>query len=381
VTVASVDYNVNTDPRSCATEHGMAVRFLGLIPDGNVAQFRLFAVMICCSFTQMTVAVLGTALLADYDSRIAIGMWAGRFASMYAIKIIRQDLSYYLPIRGIAGKLLSLCMARPFVSLVTDFSFFLHGRLPYEMGVVQWWSGRVWAWLLLVISISLRARGSTANNAESPLTNATLSGNQPIGPLLPNATALSETLSLSAPWLTSPEVLAALVATLFGSWLLSHLAFFCLCKRECLTSFWMPHTAAAYVQIRWDVQSEEKRAAVLVKMHPDLLRLVASNARLWIGMHWDASPDDRPEWMNDRWLRAVPSSILPKKVLIALGGKHRRKSSLAERLELASDKAVSVPDPVTLLAEAVPSDSVVADATSSAERPALELLAVVPTRS
>ena len=96
-------------------------------------------------------------------------------------------------------------------------------------------------------------------------------------------------------------------------------------------------------------------------------------------MHWDASPDDRPEWMNDRWLRAVPSSILPKKVLIALGGKHRRKSSLAERLELASDKAV--PDPGTLLAEAVPSDSVVADATSSAERPALELLAVVPTRS
>jgi hypothetical protein len=89
VTVASVDYNVNTDPRSCATEHGMAVRFLGLIPDGNVAQFRLFAVMICCSFTQMTVAVLGTALLADYDSRIAIGMWAGRFASMYAIKILR----------------------------------------------------------------------------------------------------------------------------------------------------------------------------------------------------------------------------------------------------------------------------------------------------
>ena len=85
--------------------------------------------------------------------------------------------------------------------------------------------------------------------------------------------------------------------------------------------------------------------------------------------------------MNDRWLRAVPSSILPKKVLIALGGKHRRKSSLAERLELASDKAVTVPDPGTLLAEAVPSDSVVADATSSAERPALELLAVVPTRS
>jgi hypothetical protein len=249
------------------------------------------------------------------------------------------------------------------------------------MGNVQWWSGRVFAWLLLVVAIALRAPRPGIHDAEPVMTNATLAANRSVEPLLRNASALPEPLLATVPWSVRPEVLAALAATLFVVWLLSHLAFFHLCKRQCWPSFVTTHNAAAYALLKWkEVQSDEKRAALLVKLHPDVLRLIAADARLFIGAHWRESPDDRPAWMTERWLRAVPSSMLPKKVLRVLGGKHRRRSTLTEQLELLKDKVPAVPDPVALPdASAARPESVVVDAASSTESPPPELLAVVPT--
>jgi hypothetical protein len=186
---------------------------------------------------------------------------------------------------------------------------------------------------------------------------------------------------VTVPWSVRPEVLAAFAAALFVVWLLSHLAFFHLCKREHWPSFVAINNAAAYALLRWKAaQSDEKRAALLVKLHPDVLRLIAADARLFIAAHWRESPDDRPAWMTERWLRAVPSSMLPKKVLTALGGKHRRRSTLVEQLELLNDKVTAVPDRADLPdASAAPPESVVVDAASSTESPQPELLAVVPT--
>jgi hypothetical protein len=243
----------------------------------------------------------------------------------------------------------------------------------------------VFAWLLLVVATALRAPRSGTYDAEPVMTNATLAANRSVEPLLWNATALSEPLLATVPWLVRPEVLAALAATLLVVWLLSHLAFFHLCKREYWPSFVTTHNAAAYVRLRWDMaQIDGKRAALLVKLHPDVLHLIAADARLLIAAHWRESPDDRPAWMTERWLRAVPSSMLPKKVLRALGGKHRRRSSLVEQFELLNDKVPAVPDPVALPdASVAPPESVavpiVVDATSPTELPPPGFLAVGPT--
>jgi hypothetical protein len=125
VTIASTDYNLNMDPRTRATDHGVPVRYFGLIPDGNIAEFSMFVAMVCCTGTQMAVACLGTALLTDFDPIIATGAWAVRFVVMYAIKLLRRDLNYYPPIRGIAGFLVAACAARPVALLLADFTFFI----------------------------------------------------------------------------------------------------------------------------------------------------------------------------------------------------------------------------------------------------------------
>ena len=75
----------------------------------------------------------------------------------------------------------------------------------------------------------------------------------------------------------------------------------------------------------------------------------------------------------------MPNSMLPKKVLKALGGKSRRRSTLKEGLELLSDHALPTPGAATLDAYAVPSDcgDNVVDGSTEHLR-AAELLAVVP---
>jgi hypothetical protein len=384
VTVATVDFGSSSDPRTRVTDDGMLVRYHEYIPDGNVAEFCLFTVMVCCSSTQMAVATLGTALLADYDSRLALGAWAGRLAAMYAVKVARQDFAYYLPIRGMAGFLLAALMPRPGSMFVSDFAFFLYGRHPFEMGCAQWWSGRVWVWLLLVAAIALRAQRSVAYDQEPPLANATLAANLSMDsdPLPRNAPALAEPLPATEPWFAHPEFLAAFAAALFVLWLVSHLAFFRLCKRESWSSFRATHTAAAYVKLRWEVaQSDERRAALLAKLHPSALRATAPYARTFVAAYWSDSPDDRPAWMTDRWLRAVPSSMLPNEVLKALGGKLRRRSTLLETLELLNDKAGAAPlsgtvnvNPVSL-SQSAGSDVVPVEDAAGSDC----LLAVVPT--
>jgi hypothetical protein len=231
---------------------------------------------------------------------------------------------------------------------------------------------------LVVVSIALRGQRPLTHNSEPLLTNATYSGNRSIGPLLPlNATALSEPLEVTAPWHESQELLMALAGALFACWLLSLLAFFRLCKRECRSSFFYPCAAPAYVKLRWESclhedkkLADKTKAALLVGYHPGLLDDIAVDARLWIDLNWKGWRDDKPDWLTDRWLRAVPSWILPQQVLTELGGKHRRRSTLKEQLQMLGSRQVAddaaVPAPLTtsttLRANAILPDSVVVDA-------------------
>ncbi len=64
----------------------------GFVPDRSGDRAKIFAVMFLNSFTQMAVAVIGTASLAHVDPNIAMGAWCGRFALMYAFKLVRRDL-------------------------------------------------------------------------------------------------------------------------------------------------------------------------------------------------------------------------------------------------------------------------------------------------
>jgi hypothetical protein len=76
---------------------------------------------------------------------------------------------------------------------------------------------------------------------------------------------------------------------------------------------------------------------LLVKVHPSLLRLIAPEARIWIGKNWKRWTKDKPDWFTDRWKRGLPDSVLPQQAQKQLGGANRRRSSLAEQLGVGDD--------------------------------------------
>jgi hypothetical protein len=271
---------------------------------------------------------------------------------MYTFKLARRDLSYYAPIRGLPGVINAVFIERPATMFLGDAGLWAYGRHTYEMGCVQWWFGRLWPWLLLVAAIVLRATqpallASSALNTTTALAellgantsailaskaiaailNTTSSGNGTL-----NATAFAGDYAQSA--LTDPIVLSAVAAVLFVVWLVSLVAFFLLAKRQYRPTFWSNETAAEYTKrVKWDGQPDERlRAMLLMKVHPSLLRLIAPEARIWIGKNWARWTKDKPDWLTDRWKRGLPDSVLSQQALAELGGKDRRRSSVMEQL-------------------------------------------------
>jgi hypothetical protein len=163
---------------------------------------------------------------------------------------------------------------------------------------------------------------------------------------------LSATGNYAKSALTDPIVLSAVAAVLFVAWLLSLVKFFLLAKREYLPSFWSNETAAEYTKrVKWDGRPDERRRAMLlVKVHPSLLRLIAPEARIWIEQNWKRWTKDKPDFFTDRWKRGLPDSVLTQQVRKQLGGKNRRRSTLVEELGVGDD-----PEPPTAVVATVSS--------------------------
>jgi hypothetical protein len=346
-TIASIDFNLDTEPKHRLVEP----RFYGFVPDRSGDRAKIFVMMFLNSFTQMAVVVIGTASLAHIDPKIAMGAWCGRFAMMYAVKLARQDLSWYVPIRGLPGVIISAFLERPATMFLGDVGLWAFGRHAYEIGCVLWWFGRLSPWLLLVAAIVLCATApaqladaafnTTTAMAEMLDANASaILGANTAAILNTSSSLVAATGTLNATGdyaqsaLTDPIVLSAVAAVLFVVWLLSLVTFFLLAKREYWPSFWSNETAAAYTRrVKWDEQPDERlRAMLLVKVHPSLLRLIAPEARIWIDQNWKRWTKDKPDWFTDRWKRGLPDSVLSQQVRKQLGGENRRRSTLSEQL-------------------------------------------------
>jgi hypothetical protein len=359
-TIASIDFNLDTDPKLRLVEP----RFYGFVPDRSSDRAKIFAGMLVNSFTQMAALAMSTALLAHIDPNIAMGAWVGRWAMVYTVKLARRDLSWYVPIRGLPGVIIAT-FSRPTTMFLSDVGLFAYGRHAYDMGVVLWWFGRLWPWLLLVAAIVLRATApaqlvymalnTTTAVAEVLDANASaiLAANWTAAILNTSSSLVAANGTLNATGdyaqsaLRDPIVLSAVAAVLFVLWLLSLVTFFFLAKREYWPSFWSNETAAEYTKrVKWDGQPDERlRAMLLVKVHPSLLRLIAPEARIWIGKNWARWTKDKPDWFTDRWKRGLPDSVLSQQVRRQLGGESRRRSTLSEQLGVGNDSSVTPSPP------------------------------------
>jgi hypothetical protein len=300
--------------------------------------------MIVISFAQMAAAILGTVSLAHIHLWLAAGAWGGKLAIVYVVKLARADFFYY-PRLPTPLAVFAAVFARFAVMVISDLGLFTLARHPQEMGCGLWWFGKLWPWLLLAAATGLRGTtpaefssralltvvGAAPLNASANTTAASLTS----VPSTRNATLNADIGVGNQSPLADPVVLSVIAAVLFATWLLSFAAFFCLANPDCRQSFWRFETAAEYTKrVRWDGQADESaRAQLLVSKHPALLRLIAPEARIWIEANWDKWTNaTKPDWFTDDWKRQLQDSVLSQKSLKALGGKSRRRTTLAEDL-------------------------------------------------
>jgi hypothetical protein len=304
--VSSTDFALDTDPKNRAFEP----EFYGFVPDKGNHRVRMLSLMFLCSCMQLSAVALATAILVDDDPNIAVYAWCGRAVVMYSWKLLRREFSYYLPIGGIGGVLVTV-VTRAAMMLVSDIGLFAYARHPYEMGCWPWWFGRIWPWLLLLASLLMR-RSTHAHATEQPEANSTL-----FTPLRSGGSGDPEADLI---------VLAAIAAALFGAWLLSLAGFFRLCAPESLVTFMTNESASAYTKrVRWDARGLQAKIMGLFRSHPSLLRVLCPDAQLLLASHWDEWMSAPPDWLPERWWELLPSSVLPAQVLTALGGKRRQR--------------------------------------------------------
>jgi hypothetical protein len=332
LTIASIDYGLSTD----RVQRAFDPEIFGIVPDMGDAQTYIFGAMIFFSLAQMTATVLGTVSLAHIDPWIAVGAWGGKLAMLFAVKLARRDFYYHAKQPTVVAIVVA-AFIRPGMMLVSDLGLLAYARHPNEMGCGLWWFGKLWPWLLLSVAIGLRANdfGSAALHevlvAAAPLnTSANFTLNSTL-----NSTLTTVGAGEQSP-LADPVVLSVMAAVLLATWLLSFAVFFSLANPACRPSFWRFETAAEYQKrVKWDGQADErKRAKLLVNMHPPLLRLIAPEAHIWIEANWDKWTSAPPIWFTDDWKRQLPDSVLSQQTLMALGGQSRRRTTVAEELEL-----------------------------------------------
>ena len=71
---------------------------------------------------------------------------------------------------------------------------------------------------------------------------------------------------------------------------------------------------------------------LLSRLHPAYLALVQEEAKLLMANNWASWEREQPEWFSPRWVRALPTCVLPQQRLAQFGGKLRVRSSLAEQI-------------------------------------------------
>ena len=167
--------------------------------------------------------------------------------------------------------------------LLVTFAVHLNARIPFELGVVAWWTCVVFPWFVLTL---LMLFGKATQDLQI-LCDAVLSGS-----------------SLVISWRALTVTIIAVFCCSFGM-------FFWLCNHNFLSTFLKHENPTHFLKrTQWLNQSNRSRALLLTRMHPSLLRSIKGEAMEWLSTNmesWEMSP---PTWFTDRWKCALPRCVL-----------------------------------------------------------------------
>jgi hypothetical protein len=275
--------------------------FYGYIPDGP-SRTLIFGCMVMNGALLLLSRSFCAALLALVGKNYFVWYSACDVGLYLLLKVLRKDFTYWVPVDGPLGGLISVIM-RVVFKTVTDYTGIVQFRGSAEMG------GIYWSINLIAAVVAVPFAAVTFYFADS-------------APTPDNVKLTKETA-----W--------RIVGSLSGAWLFFFVLFLMLMKKEYRKTFFSLETGNEWAMsffLKGDTDAKRVKPLRLnkikwKKIRPEMKEFVMEN--------WDGWEEERPEFFTEAFKKRVPDDMLPRIELrrqTIAGGGQRRQSSFGEML-------------------------------------------------
>jgi hypothetical protein len=288
-TIMTFDYDLAPKKRSATPE------IYGFIRT-DARSFTLF-LMFTSTVFHVTNKVFACSMVAVVNPSLLFKLLAIDVALMAVFKVLRGDFIYAsLPVSPV-GAFLSL-VQRTVDKQLVDFTGFMQGRHPYEIG------GLYWAWSM--ISMLLTAL------AAAWYYNMMMKG-ESVG------------LNENTVW--------KMVGGISLMWLISFISLMRTIDPDYLHTFWQPMTAKQFTIMVFRNADTDEKKAIIFKRQFHVWRSIEGEVRTWVHANFVRWETEKPVWWTKKVIQKIPEEVLSKdemSKLISGGKKERRRSSLLE---------------------------------------------------
>jgi hypothetical protein len=294
-TIMTFDYDLSPKKRAATPEIYGFVRT-------NARTVTLLLLFTSTVF-HVTNKVLACGLVAAVSPSLLFKFLAADILSMVVIKVLRGDFVYASLPNSLAGLIVSF-MERTFSKLLVDFTGFMQGRHPYEMG------GAYWVWSMVITQLSALAAAWYYNVMNKGVVGG-----------LDERTVWKIVGGISALWLIS------------FIWLMRTI------DPKYLPTFYQRMTAKQFtIKIFRNADTDEKKALIF-KRSFHLWRSIEGEVRTWVHANFAKWEADKPAWWTEKLIQKIPEEVLTRDERASLfsgGKKERRGSSLLEDVGLVN---------------------------------------------
>ena len=260
----------------------------GYIPDDHTKRGRCFLLMLTISAIHNLSRSMGAAMLASNENKSLLPIFLVGEISLYLLyKFLRNDWRWWIPVQGWKQTASSL-LSRVLVKIIVDFSGCLHFRHPFEMGGAAFSLGLVYAQVFPFV-----ARQFYHGEEE-----------------------------------TKSSITIFLIINL-GLWLVLNIAFFSTIKAGYLDTFFGVITAPQYTCMLY-ISSEEDSVKfdAVFSNRIQFTKSIHCEVKEWVKANVEQWKKENPPWFV---IEQIPDEFLPRDLLEAEGGAHRRRSGFSLR--------------------------------------------------
>jgi hypothetical protein len=270
--------------------------FYGYIPDG-LSRTLIFGCMVVNGALLLLSRSFCAAMLMLVGKRYFVGYSALDMGLYLLQKVLREDFTYWMPVEGGLGYLVSVIM-RVIFKIVTDYTGIVQFRGAAEMGGIYWS-------INMIVAIAAPFAAVAFYFAKTA----------PAAAVLAKKTA----------W--------RVVGSLSGSWLVFFLLFLFLMKKKYRRTFFSWETGFEWAQNFFlKGETDDVKSAVL-GCNRKQWKAIEGDVKAWVLDGWDEWEETTPGFftdvfkssLDDDWLSAA--ELRKQKVA---GGGQRRRSSLGE---------------------------------------------------